>query len=397
MTGNVHSTDVDELRSSFLLRPDVVFLNHGSFGACPRPVLEVYQDWQRELERQPVEFLQRRYHTLIRAARERLALFLGAQTEDVIYAPNATSALEIAIDRMHLDPGDEVLSTTHEYGSMKNLWLRLCERSGAHFVQQPIDLPVQSTEQMLESIWRGITPRTRVLFFSHITSPTALTLPAYELIRRARARGLITVVDGAHTPGQVPLNLDHLEADVYVGSCHKWMMGPKGTGFVHVRREAQPLLWGQRQTGEWMGTPHTLDELQWQGTRDIAAYLAIPAAIRFMEEHDWPTVQSRCHKLLSYAREAIREQTGLAPTTPDGPGWFAQLSTIPLPPCDAADLKTKLYKMARIEIPVIGFDGRQFLRVSIQGYNSQSDVEVLIQTLGQLLPLDGERHRDLTP
>ena len=282
-----------ELRELFLLRPDVVFLNHGSFGACPRPVFEAYQQWQLELERQPVEFLGRRFGGLLREAREALAAVVGARADDLVYVPNATTGLNAVARSLRLAPGDEVLTTNHEYGALDRTWRFVCARRGATYVNRPLPLPISSADEVIEQLWAGVTERTRVLFLSHITSPTALILPVQELVRRARAVGIITIVDGAHVPGQIPLNLEALGADFYAGNCHKWLNSPKGSAFLYARKEVQPLVeplvvsWGWQPESSTLlsldsngSSPFVLQH-EWQGTRDIAAYLSVPAAIEF--------------------------------------------------------------------------------------------------------------------
>ena len=378
------------LHDSFLLRPDVVFLNHGSFGACPRPVFETCQAWQLELERQPVEFLGRRFEALMRQARESLATFVGVQADELVYVPNATTGLNVVIRSLPLQEGDEVLSTDHEYGALDRTWRFICRKRGARYIRQSVPLPIESAEQVVESIWSGVTPRTRVLFISHITSPTAIIFPLAELIRRAREAGVITMIDGAHAPGQIPLDLKALGADFYSGNCHKWMCASKGSAFLYARREMQHLVeplvvsWGWES--EKPGPSRFIDEQEWQGTRDIAAYLSVPAAIQFMAEHDWPRVQRECHELAGYARERVSELTGLPPIAPDSPEWFAQMAALPIPLCDLDVLKRRLYDEFHIEIPTVEWNGRPFLRISIQAYNTRADVDALAEALKVLLP-----------
>jgi isopenicillin-N epimerase len=378
------------LRDLFLLRPGVVFLNHGSFGACPRPVFQAYQAWQTELERQPVEFLGRRFADLMRQARAALGAYLGADTDDLVFVPNATTGLNAVARALPLAPGDEVLGTDHEYGALDRTWRFVCAKRGACYVRRPVPLPVASADEVIEAVWSGVTQSTRVLFVSHITSPTALIFPVAELARRARAAGILSVVDGAHAPGQVPLDLETLGADFYAGNCHKWMLAPKGAGFLYARPAAQPLLeplvvsWGWQS--ETPGPSRFVDEHQWQGTRDVSAYLAVPAAIEFMAEHRWDAVRPACHALVRHARRAIAELTGLEPICPDAPEWYAQMATMPLPPCDAQALMRRLYEEYRVEAPIITWGGRQFIRVSIQGYNTGDDVEALRAGLKALLP-----------
>ncbi len=382
------------LRDLFLLRSDIVFLNHGSFGACPRPVFETYQAWQLELERQPVEFLGRRFDALLRAARKELGAYLHADPEDLAYVPNATTGLNIVARSLSLQPGDEVLSTGHEYGALDRTWRFIRHKQGARYLSHAPPMPLESREQVVEAVWAGVSERTRVLFLSHITSPTALIFPVEELVHRARTAGLLTVVDGAHTPGQIPIDLAALGADFYVGNCHKWLCAPKGSAFLYARREVQHLLeplvvsWGWEDRPDSFGKPvgSFLAEQQWQGTRDIAAYLSVPAAIQFQAEHNWTRVRAECHELLREARRRIEELTGLPPICPDSPDWYAQMAAFPLPPCDAVAFKQRLYDEFSIEVPIIEWNGRQFLRVSIQGYNTPDDVETLVAALKVLLP-----------
>ncbi len=209
-----------DLTELFLLRPDIIFLNHGSFGACPRPVFDEYQRWQRELERQPVEFLGRRFDGLLRAAREPLAQYVNCDPDELVYVPNATTGLNIVARSLALQPGDEILSTDHEYGALERTWTFLAEKTGAVYRRQPIPVPVTTADEFIERFWSGVTPRTRVIFLSHLTSPTALIFPVQELCRRAREVGILSIVDGAHTVGQIPLDLTALGADFYSSNCH---------------------------------------------------------------------------------------------------------------------------------------------------------------------------------
>ena len=215
-------SDDTALRDAFLLDPEVTFLNHGSFGACPRAVLDRHQQWQVELERQPVLFLARRLEGLLAEARAVLAAYVDAEPDDLVFVPNVTAGVNIAAWPLGLGAGDEVLSTNLEYGALDLTWEHVCGDFGARYVRTPISLPVASEEEVVESVWSAVGPRTRVLFLSHHTSSTALTLPVAELCRRARERGIVTVIDGAHVPGHFPLSLRDLDPDFYAGNCHKW-------------------------------------------------------------------------------------------------------------------------------------------------------------------------------
>ncbi|HVG48616.1 MAG TPA: aminotransferase class V-fold PLP-dependent enzyme, partial [Rubellimicrobium sp.] len=232
------------LRPLFLLDPAVCFLNHGSFGACPRPVFEAYQAWQLRLERQPVAFLDpmRGYGAWMTEARAALAAEVGAQPDDLVGVTNATVALNIAAQSLSLSVGDEILTTDHEYAALEKTWAFVARRTGARVVTASVPLPLTSEAAFTEALLGAMTDRTRVLFLSHITSATALLFPIEQIVGIARERGILTVVDGAHAPGHVRLDLDGLGADVYVGNCHKWLMAPKGSAFLHVRRGLQARI-----------------------------------------------------------------------------------------------------------------------------------------------------------
>ncbi len=377
------------LRDEFLLRPDVIYLNHGSFGACPRPVFEDYQRWQRELEDNPAGFFSRRLKDYLRGARGALAAYVGAEADDLVYVPNATTGVNIVARSLSLRGADEVLGTDHEYGALERAWRFICERHGATYVRASIPVPVVSREQIVEAVWSRVTSRTRVLFISHITAPTSLILPVEDLVRRARDAGILTVIDGAHAPGQIPVDVTTLGADFYAGNCHKWLCAPKGAGFLHARREVQPLLqplivsWGWH--AEKPGPSRFIDEHELQGTKDHAAALAVPAAIEFLKTHDWNAVRSRCHDLVRAARSAIRAMTASPALCPDDGTWFSQMASIPLPPCDPETIMARLHEAHGIEVPVWNWNGRQLMRVSVQGYNTRADIDALVEALPMVL------------
>lgn len=373
------------LKDEFLLDPNIVFLNHGSFGATPRVVFEAYQQWQRELEHQPVEFLGRRFADLMRAARVALAEYVHTDANDLVYVPNATTALNIVARSLPLQPGDEILTTDHEYGAMDRMWRFIARKTGAVYRAQPIPVPVTTPQDFVEQFWAGVTPRTRIVFLSHITSPTALIFPAREICRRARAAGIISIVDGAHAIGQIPLDLEDLGADFYTSNLHKWLCCPKGSAFLYARREIQHLVeplivsWGYQ--AEKPSESRFIDEQEWTGTRDIAAYLVTPVALEFFRVHQWEAVRAQCHTLAQYARARITALTGLPPLSPDSPAWYAQMVALPLPTCDAAQVKARLYGEFRVEVPILVWRNRPHIRISIQVYNTREDVERLVDAL----------------
>jgi len=367
----------------------VAFLNHGGFGACPRPVFETYQAWQRELEAQPVEFLGRRLDGLLEEARRRLADYVGTLANNLVFVPNVTHGVNIVARSLNLQPGDEVLSTDHEYGAADRAWRFTCQKWGARYVNQPIPLPIHDTAEVVDQLWTGVNEHTRIIFLSHITSSTALILPVAPICQRARAAGILTVVDGAHAPGQIELDLDKLGADFYTGNCHKWLCAPKGSGFLYVRPEYQSLLepliisWGWQSMSP--GSSPFIDYFQWIGTDDPAAYLSIPAAIDYQLQSDWPQIRSACHHLAREARARIQEVTGLPPICPDSEEWWMQMFAAPLPACDLKEVSQRLWEEFRVEAPIFEWQGRPLVRVSIQAYNQPQDVDRLLEALRQLL------------
>lgn len=346
------------MKDLFLLDPGVHFLNHGSFGACPRPVFESYQRFQRELECQPVEFLalERRFPELLDGARSRLAAYVGADPANLAFAPNASTALNTVIRSLDLRPGDEILMGDAEYGGMMLLWEFVARRTGTTLVQRP---------------FAELEPgrRTRVVFCSHIEWVSGRVNDLGPLIDAAREANALSIVDGAHAPGQIPLALEELGADVYAGNCHKWLCAPKGSGFLYARPDVQPLIDPLVVSWDW-GDGNAFHQLhRWQGTRDPAAYLAVPAAIDFQAEHDWPTVRARCHDLLASAR------IPLEPLTDD----FVQMRGFRLPEgTDAAALKARLYDEHHVEVPIVDRPDGATMRVSVQAYNDEADLEALV-------------------
>jgi isopenicillin-N epimerase len=354
-------TTSDALREQFLLDPSIVFLNHGSFGACPRPVFDAYQAWQRELERQPVEFLalERRYPELLEVPRVRLAEHLGADAGNLALATNATSAVNAVARSLALAPGDEILTTADEYPGMELLWEYVCRRSGARVVRTTLD-----------ELEPG--PRTKVVFVSHVEWATGEVNEVARACARAREAGALSIVDGAHAPGQLELDLEALGADVYAGNCHKWLCAPKGSGFLYARPEAQRAIDPLVVSWDW-GDGNAFHQLhRWQGTRDPAALLAITTALDFQAANDWPAVRARCHALLAEASVEL-ERCGLEPLGRE----YVQMRGFRVPGADAAELKRRLYDEHRIEVPVFETRLGTILRVSVQGYNDADDLAAL--------------------
>jgi len=372
------------VRAEFLLDPAVVFLNHGSFGACPHPVFERYRAWQLELERQPVEFLDRRLPGLLAEARTRLARFVGTHPNDLVFVPNATSGVNLAARALRLQPGDEVVSTDLEYGACDLVWQQLAGSTGATYVRARVPLPLERPEQVVDAIFAKVTERTRAVFVSHITSETALALPVEDIVRRARRAGLTTVVDGAHAPAHVPLDLQALGADYYAGNCHKWMCAPKGSGFLHVTPALQETVdalivsWG-------FGDDTTfLSRNERQGTRDPSAYLAVAAAIDWLEAHDLARLQERGRALTRTGRRRLCELDGVQPLAADS--FLGQMASVRVPTSDPDAVQRRLYLEHRIEVPVFPTSKvGPLLRLSVAPYTEESDLDALLEALPDLL------------
>ena len=367
------------LRGDFLLDPEIVHLNHGSFGATPLPVLSHQHELQAAFERDPVELLGRRLPELLAGERGQLGTYLDvADPNRLVLVANATTALNAVATSLPLAPGDEVVITDREYGAMELLWNEVARRAGARLVTASVGLPASDQAEVADAMWSAVTPRTRVLFFSHITSETALVLPAKELCRRAREAGIISVVDGAHGPGHLPLALDEIGADCYAGNGHKWLCAPKGSGFLYVRDELQAQL--RPPVVTWARDDGYVDRFAWTGTDDPTAMLSLGAAIEYQRQNDWPAVQQRCRELARRTQTAIVDGLGgdrIAAEELQAP----QMVAFSIGHGDAPALQRELRDRHRIEIPVHAVDGRTLVRLSVAGYTTEEDCSRLVEGL----------------
>ena len=375
----------NNLKSQFLLRDDITFLNFGSFGACVKPVFEQYQAFQLELEQEPVQFITVKGIEYLKKSRKALANYLSCDDNDLVFVTNPSYAVNIIAKSFNLKAGDEILATNLEYGACDKTWNYYCNKVGAKYIRQEIPFPLTTTEEFVEAFFKGLTSKTKLVFISHITSTTGLRLPAEAICKKAKELGLMTFVDGAHAPAQIDLNLSTLQADIYTGACHKWMMTPKGSSFLYVKKELQhlfdPLIvsWGYEPN---LSTPATFfDYHQMQGTRDYSAFLTIPIAIDFMEKNDWKNVSKDCRDMVreNATRFATLLNTEALTTNPNE--FLVQLCSTKIKTNEPLKLKQLLYDTYKIEVPVMQLDDKVFLRYSIQIFNTQKDLDILYDAL----------------
>lgn len=391
-----------ELGRLWTLDPEVDFLNHGSFGACPRPVLEEQARLRGRLERGPVRFFVDALPGLLDEARAALAAFLGADPEGLAFVRNATSGVNTVLRSLRLEPGDELLVSDHEYNASRNALDFAAERTGARVVEVSVPFPLAGPDAVVEAFLGGVTDRTRLALFDHVTSPTGLVLPAARLVAALRERGVESLVDAAHAPGMLDLDLEALGAAYYTGNCHKWVCTPKGSAFLYVRADRRdairPLAISHGANAPTDRRTRFRNEFDWGGTDDPTPWLVIPAAIELLGgllPGGWPALRARNRALALEARALLGDALGVAPPCPDA--MIGSLATLPLPPrreplpagwdlARGLPLHRRLLERG-IEVPVFpwpALPGRA-LRVSAQVYNARPQYERLAAALGELL------------
>ena len=381
---------VEPLKDLFLLDPDIVYMNHGSFGACPRAVFEVYQSFQRDLERNPVGFYSTHQPGLMAQARAALGAYMNVSGDDIVFFANPTSAVRTLCASLKLGPDDEVLATNWEYPTFESAFDHLAYMRGVAYIRQPVPVPMGDPAAWVDALWEGVTPRTRILHLSHISFTTSLIHPVAEVCRRAREAGIITFVDGAHALSQTGVDLAAIDADVYFGACHKWLCAPKGSGFVYAHPRVQALL-AEPHVRSRPGAADAPIEpgafaasYQYQGTKDHAAVLSVPAAIAFQAEHDWDAQRERCHGLACQTLERITALTGLEPLSPIDSRAFSQMVSIPVPD-DRGEAIAAAWKADSIVGMQVKSNGRRMLRASFQAYNSQDDADRYVAAVARAL------------
>ena len=388
--------DPENLKTLFQLDPDITFLNHGSYGACPSPVFEDYQKWQVMIEQHPVKFMQDDIYQYLDESRSSLGSYINCDKNDLIYVPNPTHAVANIINNVNLDIGDEVLSTDLEYGSCDRMWFYEAEQKGFVYNRSKVSLPIIDKESFCNDFWKNATEKTKYIFISQITSSTGMILPIPEIVLEAKSRGIKTIIDGAHVPAHIDLDINDLDPDYYVGACHKWLCCPKGVSFLYVKKDQQENIqpqimswgWGEeyeefKNSTQLKSSSRFINIFQWQGTRDMSAFLTVPKAIEFQEKYDWDSVRNRCKKMIIDARNQISTVTNLPKICPDD--WLGQMASFLFPADDVAELKKSLYNDYQIEIPAMSYNGYSALRISIQGYNSEDEVDYLVETLKKFI------------
>jgi isopenicillin-N epimerase len=379
---------MQNLKQYFLLRDDVTYLNFGSFGACPKPVFESYQNFQLELEQEPVQFITVNGLKYLATAREALGKYIGCDKDDMVYVTNPSYAVNAVAKSFDLQPGDEILTTDIEYGACDKTWEYYCKKVGAKYIRQHIPLPIQSKEELVAAFFKGLSNKTKLVFISHITSSTGLRLPVEEICAIAKEKGILTFVDGAHAPGQVSLDLENSPFDFYVGACHKWMMTPKGSSFLYVKKECQSMVdplvvsWGYNAL--FPSGSQFLDYHQMNGTRDYTAFLTIPAAIQFMKEHNWEQVAADCRQLVQANAPALCALLSAAPLAPVTDDFVLQLFSAPIKTTEPEKLHRHFFDQYKIEIPVMRHGDKVYLRYSINGFNSQQDLDKLFAAIQEI-------------
>jgi isopenicillin-N epimerase len=386
------------VKQHWTLDPAITFLNHGSFGATPRVVLDQQTALRAQMEHEPVRFFVRELEPLLDEARRTLASFLGADEAGLAFVPNATAGVNAVLRSLDLDKFDELLVTTHEYNACRNTLDYVAGIAGAKVVTAEIPFPIESPEVVIERVLEKITDRTRLVLIDHITSQTALILPVERLVKELASRGVDTLVDGAHAAGFLPLDLRNLGAAYYTGNLHKWVCAPKGAAFLYVRenrrRGIRPIAISHGANASRTDRSRFHLEFDWTGTFDPTAWLSVPAALEFMESHGgWPEVMRRNRELALLARDILCDALGIAPPAPDE--MLGAMAAVPLPdgtqntaPSLYGDpLQDKLLFEHSIEVPLVPWPHppKRVLRVSAQLYNELGDYEKLASALTALL------------
>ena len=377
----------------WLLDPNIVFLNHGSFGACPIAVLQAQQQWRDRLERQPLQFLGCDIESLLDQSRQELATFVGANASDLVFVPNATTGVNAVLRSLQFQPGDQLLTTNHEYNACRNALNYVADRDRLDIVVAELPWPLAEPNQVIDAILAKITPKTRLVLVDHVTSQTGLVLPLVPLVAELRQRGIEVLVDGAHAPGMLPLSLQALGATYYTGNCHKWLCSPKGAAFLYVQADRQahirPLTISHGANADRPDRSRFHLEFDWMGTDDPTAYLTVPAAMQWLATllpGGWSALMQHNRSLAIAARQILTAALQVEPPCPDT--MLGSLAVVPLPAGDWRSLHDRLLSQYQIEVPIIPWQGGRLLRISAQIYNTLPQYDYLARSLLACLELE---------
>jgi isopenicillin-N epimerase len=382
-----------EFAGDFFIRPDSIYLNHGSFGPSPLAVRIARRKWIDRLDQQPMDFYVRQLEEHLDEARKKTAEFVGTIVDNLVFVECATYGMNVVAESFPLHAGDEVLLNNHEYGAVHRIWDRRCQRRGANKTSVRLPDRFESKQQIVEALLAGATEHTKLLVVSHITSPTALIMPVQEICEAFRQRGIAVCIDGPHAPAQVPLNIDQLDCDFYTASCHKWLCAPLGSGFLYAHPRWQeymePIV---KSWGRLLPTvPQRWDEeFTWSGTRDPSPFLTIPNAIEYLEKLGLDNFRGRTRWLATYAEEEISKAFETTPMASRSDGWYGSMAHVPLPAGDWSELQRGLWQQLGIEVPIIEFESKWYVRVSCHLYNSTRQIDALLMTMLTLMGKERE-------
>ena len=380
------------LKSYFYLDPKITYFNHGSFGACPKFIFDKYIEIQKKLEQNPVYFLDESIDERILKSQIKLAKYIDCEHDDIVFFPNPTTAINEVIKSLNLKKNDEILSTNQEYGALDKAWDYISKKTGSKYIKIKIPNPLSNNDDIYDFFKTKINNRTKVLYLSHVTSATGLILPVKKIINLARKFGILSIIDGAHAPGHIDVSIKDLNPDIYTGTCHKWLLTPKGVSFLYVKKRIQkiikPLIISWGYSNKEIKRTKFQDEHLWQGTRNISSYLTINRALKYREIYKWDEVAELCKNRILKFGEEIQEEFDF--------NLFCSLSTKFLGQMLSFDIKLtadkinqiySLLKKDKIIIPIFEWENKLIMRISINGYNSESEIKQLLSCLRKIKKL----------
>ena len=383
---------MNNLSDLFLLDKDITYLNHGSFGACPNYIFDKYNNFQKELESNPIKFLDDDIQEKILFSQTALANFINCDADDIVFFPNPTTAMNEVFRSLNLEKDDEILSTNHEYGALNKAWEFITNKTRSKFIQTEIPITFKSHKDFVDRIESKISPKTKAIYLSHITSSTGLIFPVKEIVELAKKHNVLSIIDGAHVPGHIYLNIKELNPDIYTGTCHKWLLSPKGVSFLYVKQDIQsqidPLIISWGYNNKKIERTRFQDEHLWQGTRDMSPFLTIPKALEFRETFNWNEISNLCkNRILQFGYE-LQTELNLNPVSKLSTQFLGQMLSFDLGihPSKLVQVK-QILSEDKIVIPVFDWENKLLMRISLNGYNSEKDIDHLKQSLNKIIKL----------